>query len=131
MSVLRYQLSLCVIGLLCLLLAASQLTAQDESVTINLNPNEMTQLECAVLLGGFDIDQGDLNSAVSSAASGGYRFGYVMGYLHGTLDRTGKKQPLTKDEHDTFIETYRLLCEENGELSIYEAARDAMSFQAR
>ena len=120
-----------VICLICMMCPAWQLAAQDQDVTINLNPNEMTELECAVLLGGFNIKQENLNTAVASAASGGYRFGYVMGYLHGTLDRTGKEQPLSKDELDTFIETYRLLCQENAELTIYEAARAAMSFQAR
>ncbi len=104
--------------------------AQD--MTINLNPSITSDTPCGDLLTGFDFPEGsNLEVAMKSAAEGGYRLGYAFGYLHGVLDDGEKKWPLSNEEIETFVGTYQLLCQENSELSVYEAARDSMSFQTR
>ncbi|MCP4327873.1 MAG: hypothetical protein GY791_05480 [Alphaproteobacteria bacterium] len=106
-------------------------SSRAQEMTINLNPRVITETPCTELLSGFDIQNDNINVAIQSAAGGGFRFGYALGYLHGVLDDGEKRRPLTEEEVETFVGTYQLLCKENGNLSIYEAARDSMSFQTR
>ena len=112
-------------------LAAASPPARAQDVMIELGPKAITSLPCAGLMANVGVEKGDMVTAMKLAAAGGYRQGYVMGYLHGTLDVGGKKKPLTKGELETFAGTYELVCQDDPDLSIYEAARRAMSFQSR
>lgn len=106
-------------------------SAQNSDVTINLTPEIITTSQCGRLMEGFSISAENIQEASQQAATGGYRVGYVMGYVHGALDSPGKQRPLAAEELDTFIGTYRLLCENDATRSIYETAREAMGFQTR
>jgi len=103
---------------------------QDQNMTINLNPSVMTETPCGQLMAGFSSSE-NIVEATKRAAEGGYRFGYVMGYVHGSLDAGPKKGPLTNDELTTFFDTFKLICDNDPKRSIYDAAREAMTYQQR
>jgi len=110
---------------------ATATVASGQDVTINLSPELMQVVRCGELLTGFNAPPDDFAVATKRAAEGGYGVGYVMGYLHGALDRDGPAQALSPEELETFMGSYQLICESNAELSAYQAAQEALQFQAR
>lgn len=121
----------CVFLFLLLMLGVATPAARAQEVMIELSPKAVTSLACAELMANVGVEAGDVATAVKLAAASGYRQGYVVGYLHGRLDAGAHKTPLTREELETFAGTYALVCKDDPQLSIYEAARRAMVFQSR
>jgi hypothetical protein len=130
MEVMNYRTG-CVFLFLLLMLGVAPPAARAQEVMIELSPKSVTTLACADLMANVDVQDGDFATAAKLAAASGYRQGYVVGYLHGRLDAAAHKTPLTREELETFAGNYELVCKDDPQLSIYEAARRAMAFQSR